>query len=826
MGLGTKKNCITLRIFKFCVLFLVLSIATLSAQDINTQSKTINATRTTVKPKIDGIIDEVFQQQATNVIEDFVTYEPIPGEPSSYTSKVYMLYDDQSVYIAAHLKDNPDDIIRDLSPRDDFVNTDFFGVIFDPYRTGLTGYSFNVSAAGVQSDIKLSIDGEDSSWNAVWKSAVTIQDDGWNVELEIPYSALRFPKEAVSDWSINFTRSVRKSRESSFWNPVNPEVQGLLNQMGSFKNIQDIKPPLRLSLSPYISTSLHTWPETPDKNAFSPKISGGMDLKYGINEAFTLDMVLIPDFSQVQSDLKYLNLTPFEQKFEENRPFFTEGTELFNMAGIFYSRRIGGNSFYSDRFDGLDHAQILKSPKNRLFNSTKISGRTNGNLGVGIFNAIETTTMGRYRDYDGKLVDFVLNPLTNYNVIVLEQALKNNSKIGLINTNVMRKGSATDANVTALAWDLKNKGQRYNFTGDFAFSNRFMEKNEQQQGFKTSLNLGRINSKLNYSVGALIESADYNPNDLGFLFSPNEKNFNASIGYFNYKPKHKLLAKTRFENFIEYQSLYAPDVFTSLVTKHELIYKLKSFNAFGLIVSTAPLGKRDYFEPRTSDFSKYLFVEPNVNIGGFVSTDYRKPLALDIFPHYIIYNVEGKYDYRLKLEPRIRVNSKILFRPSFEFSRQQLNQGFVNPILLFLPPKELVTIGTRNINTYANGFLTQINLSSKMSVQIRANHIYTSVKYVNFQRLKANGILEQSNYTGKDTDGKSYHNQNYNFFTLNAVFSWRFAPGSDLLVSYKSDLGKNTEYLGYIKNLQSIQDFYRYSGINVKALYYFDINRF
>jgi hypothetical protein len=177
----------------------------------NNEPKTLEAVRVEVKPVIDGEIDPVFLNSPFKA-NNFTCLNPTPGIPSDFKTEVYIVYDDQSIFIAAKLyDDNPLEMIKDLSPRDFLTNTDYFGVVLDPYRTGLSGFSFLVSAAGVQRDAKNTIEDEDSSWNEVWQSAVKIQDDGWSVEMAIPYSAIRFPIEEISNWNINFTRVVRRT---------------------------------------------------------------------------------------------------------------------------------------------------------------------------------------------------------------------------------------------------------------------------------------------------------------------------------------------------------------------------------------------------------------------------------------------------------------------------------------------------------------------------------------------------------------------------------------------------------------------------------------
>src|SRR6185295_13570210 len=133
--------------------------------------------------------------------------------------------------------------------------------------------------------------------------------------------------------------------------------------------------------------------QTGHKN-WTGQVNGGMDVKYGINQAFTLDMTLIPDFGQVQSDNRVLNLTPFEVKYNENRPFFTEGTELFSKGNLFYPRRIGIDPVLLHSASGYmtPDETIIKNPsESKLINATKISGRTGKGLGIAVLNAITNT---------------------------------------------------------------------------------------------------------------------------------------------------------------------------------------------------------------------------------------------------------------------------------------------------------------------------------------------------------------------------------------------------------------------------------------------------
>jgi hypothetical protein len=146
---------------------------------------------------------------------------------------------------------------------------------------------------------------------------------------------LRF-SNAKNKLGIELMREIKRDVQKYTWNRVNTKI-AVITQAGTLEGIENIKPPIRLFFIPYVSAYYH-------KMILQPiELLKGLDIKYGINDAFTLDAILVPDFGQTKFDNAILNLEPFEQRLDENRPFFTEGTNLFNIGNIFYSRRIGHN---------------------------------------------------------------------------------------------------------------------------------------------------------------------------------------------------------------------------------------------------------------------------------------------------------------------------------------------------------------------------------------------------------------------------------------------------------------------------------------------------
>ncbi|MBA4055576.1 MAG: hypothetical protein C0490_12750, partial [Marivirga sp.] len=398
-----------LRSIFFLLIFLPeLVSATGGDQKIIRREK--QAVRVEHSPDIDGSLEDDVWQHATEKIK-FTQFLPENGKSSDFETSVQLVYTDRAIYVAARMYDpSPAKILREFGKRDDSGrNADSFGLILDPYSSGMNAFTFFVSAAGVQSDYFLSGNNWDSNWDAVWNSAVKVDEEGWTVEFEIPYYAFRFPRQEVQHWSVNFYRGVKRNQEESYWNHVDNSIQGIVNQAGVLTGVENIQPPLRLSFSPYVTSAFNDDGLT-GKKKFS--FTGGMDLKFGLNESYTLDMSLIPDFSQVQSDNVVLNLSAYEVRFNENRQFFTEGTELFNKGNLFYSRRVG-STFGTIEYDTEKEELLSKPASANLLNAVKISGRNKKGLGLGLFNAITDKTHASIRNIESNEVrEVAVDPVT------------------------------------------------------------------------------------------------------------------------------------------------------------------------------------------------------------------------------------------------------------------------------------------------------------------------------------------------------------------------------------------------------------------------------
>ena len=771
------------------------------------------------EPVLDGFLNEEIWS-ILSPAKDFVVNYPDYGSKSNFDSECYVTYGAEALFIGGRLYDKePDSVSFTLSQRDDTGNADWFGITLDTYGKKQNAFVFIVTAAGVEIDGVLNEDDFDPSWNAVWKSRVQKRVFGWSFEMRIPYSAIRFPKQDIQNWKINFKRSVRRNRQESYWNPVNPEGFGELQQIGNLAGVKGISPPLRLSFSPYLTSYVE---KSSDNNEFTTRFNGGMDLKYGISEAFTLDMTLIPDFGQRRSDDLVLNLTPFEVRFNENRQFFTEGTELFNIGNVFYSRRIGGMPYYQDQvFDAVSENERVSelSGESPLINATKVSGRTTSNLGIGVFNALEGQSFALIKDtLSGETRQVLANPYTNYNVIALSQNLKNNSTINFLNTNVLRSGKARDANVSVLQSKIFSKDRDYLYTTGLRLSN-VIENGENNVGHTAFAEVSKVQGVWRYSAFYYEESDTFEPNDLGFLQNNNSRELGASMRWNDFKPKGRFLRKW-IESSVNFSQLYFPVLFDQFVVDGQVAGTFKNFLTAGVNVFAAPFGQMNHFESRS--FGNPIFYEPVYGAGWFYSSDYSKKYALDVRGGAAFYTNTKRKDQNIFISPRMRVSDKFFMVLRSSFENYYNDFGYVS-----VSDDEYsneIILGTRNRQVVNNTISAEYLFTNRMGVDLQLRHYWQNVEYVNFNSLGNDALRKSTAYTGRNQDGSAIHDIAFNVFSIDLNYTWVFIPGSELRIVYKNNiLTSKTELdANYFDSLKYLFSAEQVNSLSLRFLVFVD----
>lgn len=779
------------------------------------------AVRAENAPRLDGALDDACWKNAP-ILTGFITNSPNFGKPAAEKTEVRLVFTDEAIYVGAYLYQPANTIRHDLSPRDGDSNADALHIGFDTYLDRQNAFRFQITASNVQTDMKMSPENYDPTWDAVWDSKTKTYADGWVVEMRIPFSAIRFAKRPQQVWGLQIARQLQYVNEFSTWSPVDPNGGGALPQWGNLEGIQNIDPPLRLAFSPYLAASAQRNPvsEHPVEYANSRSLSGGLDVKWGLSESFTLDATLVPNFGEAQSDNIIRNLSPFEVQYEERRQFFTEGTELFGKGGLLYSRRIGGRPrgfFEAIAAVGQDEI-LLQNPSNaQLLNATKLSGRTKSKLGIGLLNAVSGPSTAIIRnEITGQERKIQTSELTNYTVLVLDQAMRNNSALSFTNTNVMREGVARDANVSALAFNFRDKANRYEVFGNGQFSMVFnpdyLKKDQPNTGFGYNLGARKVSGAWTWQVANNAVNDTYDPSDLGFN---RRDNFFRTLGVVtngNYTERGKIASTFFFLNATN-TWLYTPRKWESL--EIEGFYELVSTKrrVFSLYMTSKPIWFYDYFEPRVWGkkyyHAPYIFFSPSFN------TNSSKRLSASFQLFYGESPIPNDPYIGFEIEPRWVVNDHLRLNLGLNISRDHSNFGAVDAS----NPEDII-FGRRNITTFDNALAIDYLFGPRMNITARVRHYWANLYYHQYLHLNEDGTFSPSDWQGSA-------DENFNQFNVDFVYTWQFAPGSFFNLIWKESAFAGDFNRGgtFTKNLDKTFRAPQNNALTLKLIYWLDAGK-
>jgi len=528
---------------------------------------TLSASYVSEDIQVDGLLNEQAWIDAA-VATGFTQFSPDEGGLATQQTEVRILYGKSQVFISAFLKDDePESIRRTLGRRDEFNQADWFIASIDSYFDRKTAYNFAVNAAGVQADgiytgIRRPGGGTgfdfDTSWDAVWESAVRRTPEGWTVEMRIPFTMLRFSDSANQRWGINFRRVIPRLGEISDWVliPRAERSSGTVAQYGILEGIEEIRPRRNVQVSPYtVGNATRDGEES--SSSFTADV--GADLKVGLSSNMTLDATINPDFGQVEADPAELNLTAFETFFPEKRPFFTEGVAVFNFnvvrgGSLLYTRRVGSQA--------------------GVLGAAKLSGRTSKGLDFGAFGASTGENF---------------NPENTYGVARVRQRIGELSNLGGIATfynsidGILSYTGGTD-------WDLRFLNNQYSFNGQISGTHR-TEDGDPEQGFAFTAGIDRQRNIWNFSTDLAVISDGYNPNDIGRLRQNNYVNISGGVS-------HQINGGAPFGPFRRASAfLFAGGGFS---------YDQRLHNGFGLFLFS-DWSLRGYQEIELNLFTDYIF---------------------------------------------------------------------------------------------------------------------------------------------------------------------------------------------------------------------------
>lgn len=570
------------RMFPYSILPLILFIVLPSYL----LALNITAVKTNEPIKIDGILSEGIWQRVG--FTDFKQREPDQGEPSSERCETWVAYDDEALYIAGKMYDTHADSIVARLVRRDFVYgdpSDGFLVYLDPFHDKMTGNLFYVSAAGTKADGVVENDGRfELSWDAVWEGVAKIHQDGYVVEMKIPFSQLRFNEGEQQVWGINFERYIGRKNETAMVVYTPRNENGFVSRFPDLTGLEGIAPSSRLEVLPYVTGRAEYIGNNPN-DPFNPGKKylpgSGLDLKVGLGTSLTLDGTINPDFGQVEVDPAVVNLSDVETSFQEKRPFFTEGVSIFRFGRggsnnswqfnwsdptIFYSRRIGRTPQRPQfSLPSYDYADLPNGTK--ILGAGKISGRIGDDWKIGMIHSLTNREFTRI-DSSGHRSDQEMEPQSYYGVFRAQRDFdKGQQGIGVLTTYTHRMFDApilrdyinNDAVVTAVdGWTFFDEERTYVINGWAGISNvrgnssrmvslqrsagHYFQRPDAStvsvDSARTSmtgyagrlmLNKNRGQWTLNTAVGFI--EPHFESNDLGFMSFADLINMHAATGY-------------------------------------------------------------------------------------------------------------------------------------------------------------------------------------------------------------------------------------------------------------------------------------------------------
>jgi hypothetical protein len=568
-------------LFVICPTLICCGVGFSGETEVPLPPSSIEAIRTSDIITIDGNLSEPVWQRAG--VTAFRQRDPDEGKPATEYTEVWLAYDEQAVYVAARLHDrSPDSIVVRLVRRDGEANSDDFGVFFDSYHDHRSGNYFGLNAAGTQYDgVLYNDDWDDNTWDGVWEGKVQIDQKGWTAEMRIPYSQLRFQKEEKQVWGVNFIREIGRKNEKDYLTYTPRNESGFVSRFVHLVGIEKIDPPRRFEALPYVSTKAEYTSHAPgdpfnDGSRYSQ--SAGADMKFGIGSNLTVDATVNPDFGQVEVDPAVVNLSDVETFYEEKRPFFIEGSTIFNFGyggsnnnwgfnwgnpDFFYSRRIGRPPQGS--VPSADYADVPSGT--HILGAAKITGKLGDSWNVGSINAL---TKREYAELDtsGHRFDAEVEPLTYYGVFRGQKEFNTGrqgfgfiSTVGARNFSDIRLRDELSSTSFALAfdgWTFLDSSKTWVINGWTGMTNMWGNKTYMidlqhgsrhyfqrpdashvevdssatlLQGFggRLALNKQKGSFYVNSAVGFI--DPGFDPSDLGFIWRTDVINGHLVIGY-------------------------------------------------------------------------------------------------------------------------------------------------------------------------------------------------------------------------------------------------------------------------------------------------------
>jgi hypothetical protein len=769
--------------------------------------KTIAAVRTAGPIVVDGILSESVWKTAAR--SDFTQSDPLDGQAPTERTEVWVAFDADSLYVAARLHDSePDKVIGLLGRRDEITDSDWFYFAIDPYLDRRSGYLFAVNPAGSRADGTLSNDENlDMTWDGIWDSAARRDAEGWTVEIRIPFRQLRFKTQESYTWGISFRRTIKRKNENDDFAWIPKEESGLVSRFADLTGVRGIEAGRRIELMPFALGRARFSPAVPGDPFHTGQSYGadaGFDLRARLRSNLTLSATANPDFGQVEIDPAVINISDQETYYAEERPFFVEGSSIFNFGGggvnayrsfgwtdpaFFYSRRIGrapqGGVASAGFVDAPDFTTIL--------GAAKVTGKIGKDFNLGFLDALTSREFADV-DQDGARSRAEIEPFSNYGVLRgLKEFDDGGRGIGFLATSVLRDLRTADLSAqlarrafalavdgwTALdkdrVWVLTSwlggttvSGSREAITRLQMSSLHYFQRPDidyahvdpeatSLSGWAGRLYVNKQSGNVIFDAGLGAMSPGFEANDLGYHTRGDLINGHAQIGYQTFHPDTVF---RRWDALLTYYRSYdfggnRTDEYWYLDVEGQFL------NYWTLALHT------DYQPPKFSHWltrgGPYAYYPPGTTYQAAVTSDNRSPFVVTA-KAYLRTHPSGGYNWSLagSLVWKPGSNLSLSVAPSYvwRYSQGEWVTKVVDPLMT-------ATYGTRYIlaDIIQKTFPIEIRLNwtftPQLSLQVYLQPYIGTGDYRAFKQLRAARTFDFDFFgtTGESTlafDGTTY----------------------------------------------------------------------
>ncbi len=447
--------------------------------------------------------------------------------------------------------------------------------------------------------------------------------------------------------------------------------------------------------------------------------------------------------------------------------------------------------------------------ESKIINATKITGRTNSGLGVGILNATTAKTYATIEDEEGNQREVQTAPLINYNVLALDQSLKNNSYITLLNHNVTRGDGYYNSNLAGTSFRLFDSKENIMVYGKGAWSHQYGNPEKEASGYQSNIGIKKVSGSINYGAWYNLKTDQFNANDLGYMRNNNVQSTGANIEYKLLEPNGRFL-NFRARMGVNYQRQFKPGMFKELEINTFLSSKFNNFLETRIWFDYSPIENIDFNEPRTA--GRYLVNPGYKNTRLNIQTDSRKKVRLNSWiGYYKLDDDRAREGMSIGIGPAVRINDKLSINTWISADKNNNDIGYVSS------NEESINFGVRDVQTVTNMLSTKYAFNNTMDLFFRARHYWSSASYSDFLELDQAGYLRESDYNND-------HDVSFNAFNIDMIYTWVFSPASEFSVVWKNAIIDQQSQVDrdYFSNFSKMSSAPVENSISFRVLYYLD----